>query len=60
LHGQALRAGHPGPGSVTPGAGKNWLATVSGKPFWIALRLYGPEQPFFDQTWKPDDMAKVE
>lgn len=46
-------------GPESPGAGKNWMATVSGKPFWIALRLYGPEQPFFDQTWKPDDVAKV-
>jgi hypothetical protein len=46
-------------GPNAPGAGKNWLATVSGKPFWVALRLYGPEQPFFDQSWKPGDVEKV-
>ena len=21
--------------------------------------VYGPLEPFFDQTWKPDDIAKV-
>jgi hypothetical protein len=46
-------------GPTSPGAGKNWLATVAGKPFWVALRLYGPEQPFFDQSWKPGDVEKV-
>ena len=47
-------------GPRSPSAGKNWLATVSGKPFWVGLRLYGPEQPFFDQSWKPDDIEKAQ
>jgi hypothetical protein len=46
-------------GPSSPGAGKNWLATVAGKPFWVGLRLYGPEQPFFDQSWKPGDVEKT-
>ena len=25
----------------------------------VALRLYGSETAFFDQTWKPDDIVKV-
>ena len=37
-------------GPMSPDAGKNWLATVAGKPFWVALRLYGPEQLFFDRA----------
>ena len=43
-------------GPKSPGDGKNWLATVPGKGFFIILRLYGPTKPFFDQTWKPDDV----
>jgi hypothetical protein len=27
--------------------------------FLIALRLYGAEDAFYDQTWKPDDVVKV-
>ncbi len=46
-------------GPTSPGAGKNWIATVPDKGFFALLRLYGPSQPFFDQTWKPDDVVKV-
>jgi hypothetical protein len=37
----------------------NWLQTLPGKAFLVALRLYGSETAFFDQTWKPDDVVKV-
>jgi hypothetical protein len=30
-------------GPSSPEPGKNWLATVPGKQFWVALRLYGPD-----------------
>jgi hypothetical protein len=43
----------------SPGEGKNYLATVRRKRFWVGLRLYGPSKPFFDQSWKPDDVVKV-
>jgi hypothetical protein len=46
-------------GPKSPGEGKNWLATVPGKGFFVILRLYGPTKAFFDQTWKPDDVVKV-
>ena len=46
-------------GPTSPGEGKNWLATVPGKGFFMNLRLYGPTKAFFDQTWKPDDLVKV-
>jgi hypothetical protein len=47
-------------GPKSPGEGKNWVATVSGKGFFVILRLYGPTKAFFAQTWKPGDLEKVE
>jgi hypothetical protein len=38
---------------------KNWIQTLRGKAFLVAIRLYGSETAFFDQTWKPDDVVKV-
>jgi hypothetical protein len=46
-------------GPRSPGEGKNWLATVPGKRYWVGLRLYGPGKAFFDRSWKPDDVAKA-
>jgi hypothetical protein len=43
----------------SPGSGRNWLATVPGVGFFVMLRLYGPTQAFYDQTWKPSDVEKV-
>jgi hypothetical protein len=37
----------------------NWIQTVGGRNFLVALRLYGTGAAFFDQTWKPDDVVKV-
>jgi len=44
----------------SPGQGKNWLATVPDKGFFVIFRLYGPKQAFYDQTWKLDDIEKVQ
>ena len=43
-------------------AGKegNWLQTISGKSWWLALRMYGPLQPWIDQTWRPGEIELVE
>jgi len=43
-------------------AGKegNWLQTIPGKSWWLALRMYGPEQPWIDQTWRPGEIELVE
>jgi hypothetical protein len=38
----------------------NWIQTVPGRNFLVALRLYGTGVEFFDQSWKPDDVVKVE
>jgi hypothetical protein len=37
----------------------NFIQTVSGRNFLVALRLYGTGVEFFDQSWKPDDVVKV-
>jgi len=41
------------------GKEKNWLRTVPGKGYFVIFRLYSPEQAFFDQTWKPDDIVRT-
>jgi hypothetical protein len=45
-------------GPDSPGEGKNWLATLPGKGFFVILRLYGPTKAFFDKTWEPSDLEK--
>lgn len=37
-----------------------FIQTVPGRNFVACLRLYGAEDAFYDQTWKPDDLVKVE
>ena len=37
----------------------NWLATVPGKGWFVALRLYGPLQPWIDQVWRPGEIELV-
>lgn len=33
----------------------NWIETIPGKGWFVLLRLYGPLEPWFDQTWRPGD-----
>ncbi len=44
------------PADVTDSA---FIKTVPDRNFLVALRLYGTELPFYDQTWKPDDIVHV-
>ena len=37
----------------------NWIQTIPGKSWFAILRMYGPLEPWFDQTWKPSDIQKV-
>ena len=41
------------------GKEKNWIQTIPGKGWFTYIRLYGPLEPFFDQTWKPDDIVEI-
>ena len=47
-----------GPGAPA-GKEKNWVKTLPGQGWFTIIRFYGPLEPFFDQTWKPDDIVKL-
>jgi hypothetical protein len=36
-----------------------WIKTIAGKGWFVYFRIYGPEQPAFDGTWKPGDFEEV-
>jgi len=38
------------------GEEKNWVQTMPGMGYNVALRLYGPLEPWFKQTWRPGDV----
>lgn len=39
------------------GKEKNWIQTAPGRHWFSYLRLYGPTQPYFDKSWKMDDIV---
>ena len=43
-------------------AGKenNWIQTVPGKGWFTILRLYGALEPWFDKTWRPGEIVKLD
>ena len=47
-------------GPVAP-AGKesNWVPTSANGKFEILFRLYGPQKPLFDKTWRLPDIEQV-
>ncbi|SMF27021.1 Uncharacterized conserved protein [Alteromonadaceae bacterium Bs31] len=38
----------------------NWIQTIPGKGWSVILRLYGPLQPWFDKTWQPGEIERLE
>ena len=38
------------------GEERNWVQTMPGKGYNVALRLYGPLEPWFNKTWRPGDV----
>jgi len=44
---------------VPEGNESNWVETDPDKGSTGMFRLYGPPEPFFDQTWKLDDIEPV-
>ncbi len=48
---------------ITPdcpeGLENNWIQTVPGKGWFAILRLYGPGEEWFDQTWRPGEIELV-
>lgn len=41
------------------GKEKNWVPTDPSRKFELMFRLYGPEKPLFDKSWKLPDVEKV-
>jgi len=37
----------------------NWLETISGKSWFVILRMYGPLKPWLEQTWRPGEIELV-
>lgn len=38
----------------------NWVQTMPDKGYSVALRLYGPLEPWFKKSWKPGDLEPVD
>ena len=39
---------------------ENWIEAIPGKGWFIALRLYGPIEAWFDQTWRPGEIQPID
>ncbi len=42
------------------GKESNWIPTATDGKFEVLFRLYGPEKPLFDKTWKLPDIQKTQ
>jgi hypothetical protein len=44
-----------------PPAGQQdrWIKTIPGKGWFVYFRIYGPEQPAFDGSWRPGDFERI-
>ena len=42
-----------------PKDAKNFIRTIPGKGWNAIFRLYGPLDPWFDKTWRLDDIRRV-
>ena len=38
----------------------NWVQTIPGKGWNVVMRLYGPEEAWFNKTWRPGEIEPVE
>ena len=38
---------------------ENWVQTKPGLGWFVYLRLYGPEKPYFEKKWIPGDVEKL-
>ncbi len=36
----------------------NWIQTTEGKTWFVCLRLYGPLDAWFNQTWRPSEIRE--
>lgn len=45
--------------SAPAGQAIRWIQTMPGKGWFTYFRIYGPERPAFDGSWKPGDFEEV-
>jgi hypothetical protein len=45
--------------SAPQGHESNWVQTVPGKGWNVVMRLYGPEEAWFNKTWRPGEIEPV-
>ena len=41
------------------GMENNWLQSIPGKAWFVALRMYGPLEPWINQSWRPSEIELV-
>ena len=41
------------------GMENNWVQTIPSKGWFMIVRLYGPLEPWFNQTWRPGEIEEV-
>ena len=47
-------------GPTPPASGETgWIKTQAGEGFFMYFRFYGPLEPFYDKSWKLNDVVKV-
>jgi hypothetical protein len=49
---------HFGP-KAPKGEQSRCIKTIPGKGWFVYFRIYGPEQPAFDRSWKPGDFEEI-
>jgi hypothetical protein len=49
---------HFGP-KAPQGEESRWIKTIPGKGWFVYFRIYGPEKPAFDGSWRPGDFDKM-
>ena len=45
-------------GPTEPARAENWIQTIPGRHWFAYFRFYGPLEPYFDRTWKLDDIEE--
>jgi hypothetical protein len=48
-----------GPESIK-GRENNWVKTIPGQKWYIILRLYYPQESWFNKRWKPGEIEEIE
>lgn len=43
---------------ATTGHEINWVKTIAGKGWYLILRLYGPLESWFDNSWRPEALVQ--